>query len=172
VAGDVLGQSLLPSNPYTIAANKYLKFANDTINKSIATDSAEEIAHFGLHFKAGLESNIKKCESSGNERTGALVALRDMGPKNAPLIPMTDTEKKYCFSYSSENTFEVTAAPRKSDGSCPDASQFTGINNDYVMLLLSASEVSTKLGPDQEGFKEGRKRCTQLHLPISACGVR
>jgi hypothetical protein len=175
IAGGALGQSILPSNPYTIAANKLLKFANDTIDKSISADNQEEIAQIGLKFMRGSEPDLDKCSSSGNERTGALLALRSIGKSGAKLIPMTDTEKQYCFSYTSKNTYEATAAPRKPDGTCPDLAQYSGINNDYVMLLLSANIAqSAHLGASRGGqyAKEARDRCDKFKVSRFACGVK
>ena len=170
IAGQVLGQSLLPSNPYTTGASKFLKFANQAIDANIAADNDEEIAHIGLKFKKGPEPDIKKCETAGNERTGALAVLRSIGKTGAVLIPVTDTEAQFCFSYSSHNTFELTAAHRSADGGCPAASEFKAVNNDYVMMLLSASP-ARGLGADRaNNATESRTRCQNYHLPNATCG--
>lgn len=87
---------------------------------------------------------------------------------------MTDTEKHYCFRYSSGSTFELLAAPKKPDGSCPDPSAYSGVPNDYVMLLISAEPVpkagKSVVSPD-DAHKEAQARCDLQKLPQAACGL-
>lgn len=174
LAGQALNQLPIPPNPYTQAGSKFLKFANDAVDSSIKTDTNDEIAHIGLKFSDGVEPDLNKCESAGNERTGAIAAMRSVGLAGAQLIPVTNTEAQYCFRYSSGATYELLAAKRNSDGSCPAPQAFTGVPNDYVMLLLSAQPVhaGTKSVLTQSAARdEAIKRCRLQKIAGSACGV-
>jgi hypothetical protein len=176
LAGQALQQVSLPPNPYIQAGSKFLKFANDAVNKSIQVDNPEQIAHIGLQFKEGKEDDLAKCESAGNERTGAVAVLRSVGAQGVPLIPVTNTQQQYCFRYSSGSTYELLAAKRNDDGSCPAANKYEGVMNDYVMLLVSAQPVSRpgKAVPPAtvNAYKqESSLRCRNLKLPLSACGA-
>jgi hypothetical protein len=176
LAGQALNQVTIPPNPYAQAASKFLKFANSAIDTSLKGDNTEQIAHLGLKFRQGKEPDLKACESAGNERTGAIAVLRSVGTKNAELIPISNTEAQYCFRYSSSSAFELLAAKRNADGSCPAPQSFTGVSNDYVMLLLSAQPVSSNSKAAIKMKKpeaiESRDRCRDSHLPMSACGLK
>jgi len=174
LAGKALSQLPIPPNPYTQIGSKILTFANNAVDSGITNDSADQIAHIGLQFHEGAQTDIKACESAGYERTGAIAVLRSVGVQGQELVPMTDTEKQYCFRYSSGSTYELLVAKRKPDGSCPDPSAYNGVPNDYVMLLISA-EPAPKAGksvvsPD-EAHKEAQSRCDNQHLPPAACGL-
>jgi hypothetical protein len=174
LAGKALNQMPIPPNPYTQAGSKILKFANDAVDSSIQKDNDDQIAHIGLQFNEGAEPDIKKCESAGNERTGAVAVLRSVGIQGAQLISVTNTDRDYCFRYSSGSTYELLAAKRNGDGSCPGPSAFSGVPNDYVMLLISAQPIpkagKSVVTPDAAAA-EARNRCQLLHLPVSACGL-
>jgi len=174
LAGKALQQIPLPSNPYTQATSKFLKFANDAVDSSIKTDNAEQIAHVAMKFNEGEEKNLDICESAGNERTGAIAVLRSVGSNDASLVPVTNTQKLYCFRYSSGSTYELLAAKRKADSSCPTPSEYQGVVNDYVMLLISAQPaVKAGKGITPERIKALRKesetRCALFKVPITAC---
>lgn len=177
LAGQALQQISLPANPYLQAGSKFLKFANAAIDSSVKTDNAEEIAHIGMKFNQGPETNLDICESAGNERTGAIAVLRSVGATDVPLIPVTNTERLYCFSYSSNATYELLAAPRRADGTCPPPGQFHGVANDYVMLLISAQPAErggTKAVPSETVKalqRESGDRCRNFGLPNKACGL-
>jgi hypothetical protein len=175
LAGKALNQLPIPPNPYTQAGSKFLQFANSAIDSSIKTDENEQIAHIGLQFNEGAETDLIKCKSHGNETTGAIAVLREVGIKGAELVPVTDTDKLYCFRYSSGATYELLAARRKTDGTCPDLQSYSGVPNDYVMMLISAqpTNAGTKsvLTPD-EAYRESKNRCKLQKLPDSACGIR
>jgi hypothetical protein len=175
LAGKALNQLPIPPNPYTQAGSKFLQFANDAIDSSIKNDADDQIAHIGLQFYTGSEPDITKCEAGGNERTGAIAVLRYQGIQGAQLIPVTDTEKQYCFRYSSGSTYELLAAKRNGDGSCPSPATFNAVPNDYIMLLISAQPVpkagKSVLSQD-DALKEARSRCALQKLPNAACGIR
>ena len=176
LAGQALQQVPLPPNPYVQAANKFLKFANDAVNLSIKSDNAEQIAHIGLQFNEGTENDLTKCESAGNERTGAIAVLRSVGAAGEDLIPTTNTQQQYCFRYSSGSTYELLAAKRNSDGSCPASNVFKGVMNDYVMLLISAQPAKKAgKGVNPEAIKkfedEASARCSNFNLSPKACGL-
>ena len=178
IAGQALGQLPIPPNPYSQAGSKILKFANDTIDNSIKADNDDQIAHIGLQFNEGPETNLDKCKAAGNERTGAIAVLRSSGPAGLSLIPTTDTDSQYCFRYSSGSTYELLAAKRDGSGNCPAPSTFTGVNNDYVMLLISAQPTSAaqhtkgiKQKTIDQAVKESKARCNSIGLPGSACGI-
>jgi hypothetical protein len=176
LAGQALQQIPLPPNPYTQAGSKFLKFANDAVNASVTKDNAEQIAHIALKFNQGAEPDLKKCESAGNERTGAVAVLRSIGTEGVPLIPVTNTEKLYCFRYSSGSTYELLAARRAGDGSCPAPSSFEGVPNDYVMMLISAQPVKKVGGKAvlpatvKAAQEESQARCRNFTVPAGACG--
>jgi hypothetical protein len=174
LAGKALNQLPIPPNPYTQAGSKFLKFANDAVDSNIQKDNDDQIAHIGLQFYEGSEPDIKKCESGGYERTGAIAVLRSIGIQGAPLIPVTDTERDYCFRYSSGATFELLAAKRNGDGSCPAPNAFSGVSNDYVMLLISAQPVpkaGKSIVTSDVAATEAATRCRLQKLPSSACGL-
>jgi hypothetical protein len=176
LAGQALQQIPLPPNPYTQAGSKFLKFANDAVNASVNKDNAEQIAHIAMKFNQGAEPDLKKCGSAGNERTGAVAVLRSIGAEGVPLIPVTNTEKLYCFRYSSGSTYELLAAKRADDGSCPAPSSFEGVPNDYVMLLISAQPVKRAGGKAvlpatfEAARKESEARCRNFKVSAAACG--
>lgn len=179
LAGQALQQVSLPPNPYTEAGSKFLKFANAAIDSSVKADNDVQIGHIGLQFNEGKEDDLIKCESAGNERTGAIAVLRSVGATAASLIPVTNTQQQYCFRYSSGSTYELLAAKRNDDGSCPSPDKFQGVMNDYVMLLISAQPANKpgkSVAPDLlDKFKqESSKRCDSQHfnLPPTACGAQ
>jgi len=172
LAGQALAQVALPSNPFAQAGSKFLKFSNDAINSSIKDDQDEQIAHVALQFKDGAETDVLRCAADGFERTGAIAVLRSSGAPGQTLIPASNTQQ-YCFSYSAVNTYELLAAKRNANGTCPSANTFTGVPNDYVMLLVSAQTVpKSGKGPAViNQFKaESADRCMKFHLPRAACG--
>ena len=177
VAGQALQQVSLPTNPFLQAGSKFLKFANDAVNSSIKAANDDQIAHIASTFRQGKEDNLARCKSAGNERTGVIAAVRSTGAANSALIPMTNTDRDYCFRYSSESTFELLAAKRNTDGSCPAAAAFNGVMNDYVMLLISAEAVSRpgkSVAPDvvSQSKRESASRCANFRLPATACGAQ
>jgi hypothetical protein len=177
LAGQALNQVSLPQNPYTQAGSKFLKFANSAIDSNIKADNDDQIAHIGLQFREGEENNLAKCESAGNERTGAVAVLRSVGVIGSDLIPVMNTEQQYCFRYSSGSTYELLAAKRSQDGSCPAPNAFHGVTNDYVMLLISGEPVKKpgKAIPSETINKlhaESSKRCKEYKLPAAACGIQ
>lgn len=173
LAGKALNQLPIPSNPYTQAGSKFLKFANDAVDSSISKTNDDQIAHIGLLFYEGSEPDIKKCESGGYERTGAIAVLRSVGVQGAQLIPMTNTDRDFCFRYSSGSTYELLAAKRNSDGNCPAPNAFSGVPNDYVMLLISAQPVpkAKSVLTSKEALDEATSRCNSQHLSLAACGL-
>lgn len=176
IAGQALNQLPIPPNPYSQSASKYLKFANDAIDKSIAADNDDQIAHIGMQFNEGTEGNLDVCKAHGNERTGAIAVLRSVGT-GGDLVPTTNTDEQYCFRYSSNSTFELLAARRLAGGLCPPPTAFSGVNNDYVMLLVSAQLAPSKSkglamsDAVKKAIDESRKRCDDAKLPHKACGV-
>jgi|SRR6266850_3348250 len=174
LAGQALTQLPIPPNPYTQASSKFLKFANSAIDSSIKNDENDQIAHVGLQFNEGAETDLKKCESAGNERTGAIAVLRSVGVNGAQLIPVTNTESQFCFRYSSGSTYELLAAKKNGDGTCPSPQFFAGVSNDYVMLLISAQPIpkagKSVVTPDV-ALNEARSRCELQKLPAAACGL-
>ena len=178
LAGQALNQLPIPPNPYTQAGSKFLKFANDAIDSSLKAGDNQQIAHIALKFNQGQQNDLTKCESSGNERTGAIAVLRSVGTSSVPLIPVTDTEKNYCFRYSSGATYELLAGKRNNDGSCPAAKDYSGVPNDYVMLLISAQP--SKTAPKSIAINalvdsantESVQRCGNFGLPTAACGIQ
>lgn len=187
VAGKALNKFPIPNNPFGDVTNKILDFANDAIN-SAANDQAGTFAEVSLAFNLGSEPNIDKCKAAGKERTGAVAVLRSTGSRDGNLVPVVNTDQRYCFKYSTTATYELLAA-QKSDGKCPASdAAYQGVNNDYVMFILSAAPTVFRqtmkahdLGItdaiarlDQElkqPVDESRKRCQALRLPPSACGI-
>jgi hypothetical protein len=178
LAGAALQQVTLPGNLFAQIGSKFLKFANEAVDTTIKAGTTEEIAHVSSSFKRGNEPNLDRCKAQGYERTGVIAALLSTGAAGQPLVPTTNTERDYCFRYSSDNTYELLAARRGAEGSCPAAPAFSAVMNDYVMLLLSA-ESSGKAGkgaPPPLGIEpvrsESARRCAELGLDKSACGAR
>src|SRR5262249_27858682 len=144
---------------------------------SIANDQDEQIAHIAMKFHDRKEDDVARCAAAGNERTGAIAVVRSSGAAGPdPLIPMTNTQQQYCFSYSSQSTYELLAAKRNPDGSCPAPPAFRGVSNDYVMLLISADTVAK---PGKGGSfasaagktrSESADRCRRFKLDAPACG--
>jgi hypothetical protein len=176
LAGSALQQVSLPPNPFAQLSSKFLKFANDAVATSIKSGQSDEIAHIGSNFRRGAEPNIARCESAGYERTGVIAAMRSTGAVNQALVPLTNTERDYCFRYSSGSTFELLAARRNGDGSCPaPVNAYAAVMNDYVMLLVSSQPVARPVRAVAPAIvsqfqKESALRCRNLGLPSSACG--
>jgi hypothetical protein len=174
LAGQSLNQLPIPPNPYSEAGSKILKFANGAIDSSLKENQNDHIAHIGMQFNEGKQTDLAACKSAGNERTGAVAVLRATGLKNADLIPVTDTERLYCFRYSSDSTFELLAAKRNNDGSCPSPQAFSAVPNDYVMLLLSAQPISAgtkSVVSPTEARQEAASRCKLQKLAAVSCGI-
>src|SRR5262249_31745863 len=104
LAGAALQQVTLPGNVFTQVGSKFLKFANEAVDTNIKGDSTEEIAHVSSSFKRGPEGNLDRCKAQGYERTGVIAALLSTGAAGQVLVPTTNTERDYCFRYSSDNT--------------------------------------------------------------------
>ncbi len=175
LAGQALNQVPIPPNPYTQTGGKFLKFANSAIDSSLKEGENDRIAHIGLQFNEGQQKDISACKSAGNERTGAIAVLRATGLRGATLIPVDDTERLYCFRYSSDSTFELLAAKKNPDGTCPSPQAFAGVSNDYVLLLLSAQPTATvgskSVVTSDEALQEAKDRCKLQKLPTRACGI-
>jgi hypothetical protein len=178
LAGAALQQVTLPGNVFAQIGSKFLKFANEAVDSSIRGDSTEEIAHVSSSFRRGPEPSLDRCKAQGYERTGVIAALLSTGAAGQPLVPTTNTERDYCFQYSSASTYELLAARRAADGSCPARPAFSAVMNDYVMLLLSAEPTETAgkgvvPAPQPERLqRESARRCAALGLDKSACGAR
>jgi hypothetical protein len=189
LAGKALAKLPIPPNPYVGAANKFLQFANDAINDTSNKQLNVPFAEVSLSFNKGQEPDLAKCKSAGNERTGAFAVLLARGAPNSELVPVTNTDQLYCFSYSSSNTYELLAA-NKSGGVCPsNENAYQAVNNDYVMFLISAHprDLGTYKGPatskgpaskePDKGLatwrqlEESRERCMVFGLPPQACGI-
>jgi hypothetical protein len=172
LAGKALDKVSIPGNPYTQTASKFLQFANSAIDDTTSKKQSVPFANVALAFNKGPQPNIQACESAGKERTGAVAVLLSAGLPNSALVPMTNTDETYCFKYSSGSTYELLAA-KKVGGSCPkDAAAFSGVNNDYVMFLISASPTAKSAGgPELPEVTESRNRCHNAGLPAEACGV-
>ena len=172
VAGKAFAALPIPASPFTDAANKFLKFTNDAIDESTKGANSEHFGKIDLAFNNEAESDIKKCASRGKERTGAVALLLGRGQKGVDLIPITNTEKNYCFSYSSINTYELLAGARKPNGTCPDSNKYSGVANDYVMFLISAQPAKSDTLSVSGASSESKNRCRSAKLPLTACGVR
>jgi hypothetical protein len=102
--------------------------------------------------------------------------MRSTGAAGQTLIPVTNTERDYCFRYSSGSTFELLAARRNGDGSCPGAvNAYSAVMNDYVMLLMNSQPVARPeraIAPEviSQFKRESELRCKNAGLPPSACG--
>jgi hypothetical protein len=142
VAGKALAQLPVPANPYTTTATQFLKFANDSIDKATSDDIENQIAKINLHFSDREISDLGVCHSQGNEYTGGVAVLLSTGEDGATLIPIQDAEKNYCFSYSSQSIFGLTAVKMPQNHTCPtDATQYSEVPNDYILFLLNAETV-------------------------------
>ncbi len=174
LASKALNKLPIPSNPYADTANKFLAFANDAINDTTGKQMDVPFAQVSLSFNKGKEADINRCKSAGKERTGAVAVVLSRGLQNLQLIPVVNTDQLYCFRYSSTNTYELLAA-RKVGNQCPtDESAFQAVNNDYVMLLISAHTSGAGFVGQAEQLQqieESRKRCAALRLDPKACGV-
>jgi hypothetical protein len=174
LAGKALNKLPIPPNPYTIAANKFLAFANDAINDTTNKQMDVPFAQVSLSFNKGKEADINRCKSAGKERSGVIAVLQSKGLQNAELIPVADTDQLYCFKYSSVSTYELLAA-KKIGGLCPtDNSAYRGVNNDYVMFIMSASPSAAGfvVQPEQQSIiAESRLRCKAMGLEAKACGA-
>lgn len=177
LAGQALTKLPIPPNPYTTATSKFLEFTNNAINASIEENQSLPFGEIALAFNRGVEPDLNKCKTAGKERTGAFAVLLSTGAPHTELIPTTNTEQLYCFTYNSASTYEMLAA-KKVNGVCPtNPSAFQGVNNDYTMFLMSAS--SARVGPrfNINGVRQIREldesleRCKAFGLPSEACGV-
>ena len=174
LAGKALSKLPIPSNPYVDTANKFLAFANGAINDTTSKQLNVPLAQLSLSFNKGKEPDINKCKSAGRERTGAIAVLLSHGLEGTELIPVVDTDRLFCFRYSSTSTYELLAA-KKTVGRCPaDDSGYQAVNNDYVMLLISAhtggSGFVTQAEQEQQ-IEESRRRCKAFGLEPQSCGV-
>jgi hypothetical protein len=174
LAGQIFTQLPIPTNPYSEAASKFLKFANDAIGKETTGDKSVPFGEISLSFNRGPQPNLNKCKSDGKERTGAFAVLMSTGLKDAELIPTTNTEQLYCFSYSSGSSYEILAA-KKVNGVCPtNPAAYQGVNNDYTLFLMSAGPNRSDLKLNSFGRKainESIKRCKLFGISEDACGI-
>jgi len=174
VAGKALSKLPIPNNPYVDATNKFLNFANDAIGAATANGEEFPIAEIALSFQRGREMDLEKCRGAGHERTGVVAVLLSSGEKGGKLIPTVDTDRQYCFKYSSTNTYELLAAQRVG-GSCPsDAGAYSGVLNDYIMFFISANPNANGFSiqsQKQEALAESRRRCNSAKLEPQACGL-
>jgi len=171
LAGKALGKVKIPAVPYLDLASQFLKFANDAVEVEVAAGTgAVPFANLSLAFNAQAEADLAKCKAAGKERTGGFGVLLSTGT-SGNLLPVQDTDKLYCLSYTSGATYEVTAAKRKADGTCPAASEYKAITNDNVFFLLSAAPPVNLKSASSPALLESRRRCEHYKLPLSACGV-
>lgn len=178
VASKALAKLPIPPNPYSLATSKLLAFANDAIADQKKKKFDEPVAQLSLAFNKGKEPDLNKCKSMGKERTGVIAVLQNKGSSKNGLIPMENTEKAYCFRYSSSNTYELLAAKRTTTGQCPSESDYNGVRNNYVMFILSANPSSStgvtifSNKERQSRIEESSRRCKSLGLEENLCGVR
>jgi hypothetical protein len=173
VASKALSQLPIPPNPYSLAASKLLAFANDAIADQKKKKLDEPIAQLLLAFNKGKETDLNKCHNKGKERTGVIALLQDKGAEGKELVPITNTEKDYCFKYSSANTYELLAAKRREPGKCPTDADYKAVYNDYVMFILSANTSGKAiLDKDKSHINESSQRCKALKLDAKFCGIK
>ncbi len=174
LAGKALNKLPIPNHPYVETASKFLAFTNDAINATTKEQLDVPFAQLSLSFNKGSEPDIGKCESAGKERTGAIAVLLARGLPNSELVPMVNTSQLYCFRYSSAATYELLAAKRNGQ-QCPnDGNAYSSVNNDYVMMLISAQSAETGFASStehQQQREESRQRCRAYGLDPAACGV-
>lgn len=174
LASKALNKLPIPNNPYTDPANKFLAFANDAINETTRKQLDVPFAQMALSFNRGSEPDLNRCRNAGKERTGAIAVLLSRGAQDEQLIPVSDTDRLYCFKYSSQSTYELLAG-RKVNDACPFESAYRAVPNDYVMLLISANPrtgAGVVESPNvQEKIVESRRRCRAFKLEPKACGV-
>jgi hypothetical protein len=176
VAGKALAQLPVPANPYTTTAQQFLKFANDSIDKATADDIENLIAQINLNFADRQIDDLSVCHSRGDEFTGGAAVLLSTGEENAALIPIQDADKNYCFSYSSQSVFGLTAVKMPDNHVCPtDATQYSEVPNDYVLFILNAETVApphalqSVVTRARTQHKESQKRCGFFGIPSEIC---
>lgn len=189
VAGQVLSKLPIPANPYTTAANKFLQFANQSIQSQTGPQAAMQFASLTLAFDDQDQNDVNACLRDGFQPTGALAVFRDTGAANTQLLPITNLDQQYCFRYTSQFTYELQSAPKPTSGcsGVPD-NAWREIPNDYVMVIvnaqrppassnktlsgMSASEKADWEKLRQADLKESKMLCHSLGLAPSKCGVR
>lgn len=173
LAGKALEKATIPANPLALAGSKLVNFANSAVGTSLGADQHEEVAQIASHFRRGAEPDLNRCRSNNFERTGALVVLRATGAPKLALIPLSNTERDYCFRYSSSSTYELLAAQRMPSGNCPTGtSAYAGVNNDYVMLLINATPIGRSgRAANDPVLTESARRCKALGLDSALCGA-
>ena len=191
-AGTLLSTLPIPANPYTNAVSQVVGFATKEIAAESADAGGQLFASVTLQFNDRDQTDISQCNSDDFESTGAIAIIGAQGAKNAILLPLDKLTSDYCWSYVSENTFEVQYAP-KPDGGCANvaAAAFKEVPNDYVLMVLSAApvlpvnsphnifaEVAPGGGPGttllrrQKDLQESIKLCDAMKLSHYLCGVQ
>jgi hypothetical protein len=184
VASDALQKLPIPSNPYTQGVDKFLEFANTSIEKEIKDTGADLFASMTMQF-ADRDEDVTSCLADGNQATGAMAVIRSTGDKKAKLLPITDLNAKYCFRYSTSETYELQYAAKSNiDCGAISEGQWAEVPNDYVMLLVSAAPTIKPVSPDLKDrarpgpperlfeLLESKKLCDAMKVPASFCGVQ
>lgn len=189
IAAKTLAKLPIPSNPYTTAANQFLKFANQSIEDQTGPQAAMAFASITLAFTNQDQKDINACLNDGFQATGAIAVFRDTGPKDAQLLPVVNLNQQYCFRYTSQFTYELQYLTRPPSG-CTNLPEnaWQEVPNDYVMLIVSAQRPpsSQTKGVDIDSFggksawdlqrrldvQESKKLCELMGLLPKNCGIR
>jgi hypothetical protein len=189
VAGKVLAKLPIPSNPYTGGVNKFLEFANQSIQSQTGPQAAMEFASITLPFTdqdPPANTDINWCLSNGFQATGAIAVFRSSGANGTPLLPVSNLNQQFCFRYTSMYTYELQYV-KKTGPDCANIQEgsWQEIPNDYVMLIVSAQkppsseskgvDIGDKAAWDHQRLvdrQESNKLCLSMKLPPRECGIR
>jgi hypothetical protein len=173
-AGTILQSLPIPANPYEAAVAKVIDFATNIIKTQ--NPESQKFAKVLLQFEDQDQANIQQCHDDGFQYTGVIGVIGPKGATNVPVLPLNKLSSDYCWSYDTQNTYEIRYAPMPATGGCAAArpAAFKEVPNDYVMLVVSAQKRSTPAAASLQRTRdlaESLKLCTAMKLAPILCGV-
>jgi hypothetical protein len=143
-ASSIIGSLPIPANPYLSATDTFLNFATKSIQDD-ASDSknATLIATMNIPFADHDVPTTQSCIDQQGSYTGAIAVVDATGVSGPHFLTLGNLDQRFCWRYSTANTFEIQYANQPSGGcttNIPD-SQWNEPSNDYTMLLLTAETV-------------------------------
>jgi hypothetical protein len=163
VLADITGSDKLPipSSPYFEGAKYLLNFANEALEKDLASQKVEDQAITGaLTFSFSTSADC----TGDFETTGTKAFLFSEGVQGPGYVSLNRIND-YCWSSTRIPTFVLRAAKKQPGVDCTDSSyaqSFRDVTNNYVGLFLNKRTVVRTLGPQNAAERdkdESWKRC-------------
>jgi hypothetical protein len=170
-ASSIIGSLPIPASPYLSAADTFLTFATKAIQDDANnSNNANLIATVNIPFADTPISDLQTCEDQQDSYTGAIAVIAATGNSGSHFLTLGNLDQRYCWRFSSDNTFEVQYADKPSGGcTTVQDSQFNEPSNDYTMLTLTAETVPSSTPHNATNVESATRRTQELSNSKKIC---